>query len=95
LYGFGAEWRASGAKPLPLYLFTNAQFSLAVCAERDGRGLPPGDWTLLKEVDPSEIDAAIVARVAAEGHWFYRPGQSPAAAAAEAQGAAGAPSPEK
>ncbi|WP_406853644.1 hypothetical protein ABEG18_13865 [Alsobacter sp. KACC 23698] len=77
---------------MPLYLFTNAQFSLAVCADGEGRGLPPGDWTLLKEVDPAEIDAAIVARVAAEGHWYYRPGRSPADAA---QGAADGPPPEK
>jgi hypothetical protein len=73
---------------LPLYLFSNAQFSLAVCADGEGRRLPPGEWTLLKPVEPAEIDAAIVARVMAEGYWFYKPGQPPGAGDATSEKAA-------
>lgn len=62
---------------MPLYLFTNESFSLAVSRDQQGRTLPAGQWRLLKEVDPREIDPAIVERVSAAGHWFYQPGQQP------------------
>jgi hypothetical protein len=59
---------------MSLYLFTNHEFSLAVCRDPEAATLPAGEWRLVKEVQEAEIDPAIVARIETDGHWFYRPG---------------------
>ncbi|WP_188518406.1 hypothetical protein [Alsobacter metallidurans] len=70
---------------MSLYLFTNQEFSLAVCRDPRAATLPAGEWRLVKEVQETEIDPAIVARIETEGHWFYRPGRASQARPAESE----------